>query len=157
MAKVAFVFPGQGSQSVGMGQAIFEQNEAARAVFEEAEAALPGIQKLCFEGPVEALQLTANTQPAVVTTSVALLRALGETPDVAAGHSLGEYSAHVAAGTLSLSDAVRTVRKRGEYMQEAVPVGEGAMAAVMKAEAALVEEVCASIDGIVEPANYNSP
>jgi [acyl-carrier-protein] S-malonyltransferase len=127
-------------------------------VFEEADAALgESLSTLCFEGPEEELTLTANTQPAVLTTSIALLRALGETCDVVAGHSLGEYSAQVAAGTLQLTDAVRLVRKRGRYMQEAVPVGEGAMAAVLKAERETVERICAETQGIVEPVNYNSP
>ena len=115
------------------------------------------LTKLCFEGPADTLKLTANTQPAVVTTSIALFRALGETPDVAAGHSLGEYSAHVAAGTFSFADAVRTVRMRGGFMQDAVPVGEGAMAAILKASRETVDAVCEAVDGIVEPVNYNSP
>jgi [acyl-carrier-protein] S-malonyltransferase len=158
MGKVAFVFPGQGSQKVGMGRAAFESSELARAVFDEADEALgEPISKLCFEGPEESLQLTANTQPAVLTASIAILRALDAPFDVVAGHSLGEYSAHVAAGTLGLADAVRLVRKRGQYMQEAVPYGEGAMAAVLKADRTLVERICAEVPGLVEAVNYNSP
>ena len=158
MGKVAFVFPGQGSQKVGMGFEAYEASPAARAVFDEADAALgEALSRMCFEGPEEDLKLTANTQPAVLATSVALLRALDESFDVVAGHSLGEYSAHVAAGTLPLSDALRLVRKRGQYMQEAVPYGEGAMAAVLKADRALVERICAEVPGLVEAVNYNSP
>jgi [acyl-carrier-protein] S-malonyltransferase len=158
MGKVAFVFPGQGSQKVGMGREAFESSELARAVFDEADETLgEPISKLCFEGPEESLQLTANTQPAVLTVSIAILRALDAPFDVVAGHSLGEYSAHVAAGTLGLADAVRLVRKRGQYMQEAVPYGEGAMAAVLKADRTLVERICAEVPGLVEAVNYNSP
>lgn len=158
MSKVAFVFPGQGSQKVGMGLDAYEASDAARAVFEEADAALgEPLSRLCFEGPEEDLKLTANTQPAVLATSVALLRALGARFDVVAGHSLGEYSAHVAAGTLGLADALRLVRKRGQYMQDAVPYGEGAMAAVLKADRAMVERICAEVPGLVELVNYNSP
>jgi [acyl-carrier-protein] S-malonyltransferase len=158
MGKVAFVFPGQGSQKVGMGLDAFEASDAARVVFEEADAALgEPLSRLCFEGPEEDLKLTANTQPAVLATSVALLRALDAPFDVVAGHSLGEYSAHVAAGTLGLADALRLVRKRGQYMQDAVPYGEGAMAAVLKADRAMVERICDEVPGLVEPVNYNSP
>jgi [acyl-carrier-protein] S-malonyltransferase len=158
MGKVAFVFPGQGSQNVGMGRDAFDSSGAARAVFEEVDEALgEALSQLCFEGPEDDLKLTANTQPAVLAASIATLRALDAEFDVVAGHSLGEYSAHVAAGTLNLSDAVRLVRKRGQYMQEAVPYGEGAMAAVLKADRALVERICAEVSGLVEPVNYNSP
>lgn len=158
MGKVAFVFPGQGSQKVGMGKAVHDAFDVSRSVFEAADEALgSSISTLCFEGPESELTLTANTQPALVTTSIALLRALDVRCDVAAGHSLGEYAAHVAAGTLDFADAVRLVRKRGGYMQDAVPVGVGAMAAILKAERALVEEVCAATPGVVEAVNFNAP
>lgn len=155
---VAFVFPGQGSQKVGMGREACDASPAAKAIFDEADAALgESLSTLCFEGPDEDLRLTRNTQPAVLTNSVALLRMLDATPDVVAGHSLGEYSAHVAAGTIDFADAVRVVRARGEYMQEAVPVGVGAMAAVLKMERAPLEAICEQTPGVVEPVNYNSP
>jgi [acyl-carrier-protein] S-malonyltransferase len=127
-------------------------------VFKEADEALgETLSQLCFEGPEDDLKLTANTQPAVLTATIAVLRALDERFDVVAGHSLGEYSAHVAAGTLDFADAVRLVRKRGQYMQEAVPFGEGAMAAVLKADRTLVERICAEVPGLVEAVNYNTP
>jgi [acyl-carrier-protein] S-malonyltransferase len=161
----AFIFPGQGSQAAGMGRELSEKYPAARAVFEEADDALGfALSKLCFEGPAEDLQLTENTQPAILATSIAALRA-GEAeglprPAFVAGHSLGEYSALVAAGALGLADAVRTVRKRGRYMQEAVPVGEGAMAAVLGADLETIESVCAEArrgSEVCSAANINSP
>jgi [acyl-carrier-protein] S-malonyltransferase len=158
MRKIAFVFPGQGAQKVGMGKAAFDAHEPARVTFLRADEALGfSLSTLCFEGPDTELALTANTQPAILTASIALLRAFGETPDVAAGHSLGEYAANVCAGTLAFEDAVRIVRFRGLAMQDAVPVGAGAMSAVMGADTAALEEICRSTDGVVEPVNYNSP
>ena len=162
--RMAFIFPGQGSQSPGMGKDLAERFPVARQVFEEADDALGfAISRLCFEGPAEDLQLTENTQPAILTVSVAAFRAMTEegvsAPAFVAGHSLGEYSALVAAGTLSLSDAVRTVRARGRYMQEAVPVGTGAMAAVLGGELGDIERVCeeARQNQICSIANFNSP
>lgn len=160
----AIVFPGQGSQSPGMGKELAENFPIARQVFEEADDALGfAISRLCFDGPAEDLQLTENTQPAILTVSVAAFRAMLAAgigaPAFVAGHSLGEYSALVAAGALSLSDAVRTVRARGRYMQEAVPVGTGAMAAVIGGELSEIERVCAeaSRDQVCSIANLNSP
>jgi [acyl-carrier-protein] S-malonyltransferase len=160
---IAFLFPGQGSQKVGMGQALAEAFPECRAVFDEADAALgEPLSRLCFEGPEDQLALTENTQPAILTVSVAaarLLRARGIRPAFVAGHSLGEYSAHVVAGTLDFRDAVRIVRQRGRYMQEAVPVGAGAMAALLGADEALAVQACTeAADGeVVSPANLNGP
>ena len=163
MGKLAFIFPGQGSQRAGMGKALAEQFPAARAVFDQADQALGfPLSKLCFEGPEEELKLTANTQPAILTTSVAAYRVLEEkgiAPDYVAGHSLGEYSALVASGCLSLPEAVVTVRNRGTYMQEAVPAGQGAMAALLGLPLPEVQQVCeqAAQGQVVVPANLNSP
>ena len=163
LTMIAFVFPGQGAQQVGMGRALAERFSECRETFEHADAALDmSISRLCFEGPADQLMLTEYTQPALVAVSTAAARVLmarGVQPAFLAGHSLGEYSAHVVAGTLSLGDALRTVRSRGRYMQEAVPVGEGAMAAVLGLEARLVAQACeeASRGEIVSPANLNAP
>ncbi len=161
--KLAFIFPGQGSQSPGMGREVADAYPAARAVFEEADDALGfKLSALCFEGSAEELQLTENTQPAILTVSIATLRALEaegvRTPSAVAGHSLGEYSALVAAGGLKLSDAVRVVRLRGRYMQEAVPVGAGAMAAVIGADLRTIAATCeeARQCEVCAPANINS-
>jgi [acyl-carrier-protein] S-malonyltransferase len=161
--RLAYIFPGQGSQFSGMGSELAEKYPASREAFEEADDALGfSISRLCFSGTAEELQLTENTQPAILTTSIATLRALAtegiKAPEYVAGHSLGEYSALVAAGAISLADAVRTVRLRGRFMQEATPVGSGAMAAVMGADVSTVEEACkeAAQDDVCSPANINS-
>jgi [acyl-carrier-protein] S-malonyltransferase len=163
---IAFLFPGQGAQKVGMGKALAAELTICRETFREADAALgESLSRLCFEGPEDQLLLTENTQPAILATSVAAWRALdaeGVRAAFAAGHSLGEYSAHVAAGTLSFADALRTVRRRGRYMQEAVPVGEGAMAAILGLDEAQVTSACADAarelaGRVVTPANLNAP
>jgi len=163
--RIAFLFPGQGSQAVGMGRALAEQFPLAAETFAEADEALGfSLSNLCFNGPEEELRLTENTQPAILTVSVAAWRVLagqGVEPALAAGHSLGEWSAHVAAGTLSFADAVRAVKARGCAMQQAVPAGQGAMAAVLALDAAQVAEACAEAareTGLtVAAANLNSP
>ena len=163
MGKVAFVFPGQASQYPGMGRELVEKYPLAREVFEEADRALGfSISKMCFEGTEDELKLTANTQPAILTCSVAVYRVAAEKglqPDFVAGHSLGEYSALVAAGSLKFTDAVQLVRKRGTYMQEAVPAGEGAMAAILGLSPAVVADACkrAAEGAVCSAANLNSP
>ena len=163
---IAFVFPGQGAQKVGMGQSLATAFPVCRDVFAEADAALgESLSTMCFEGPAESLQMTENTQPAILAMSVAVLRLLesrGIQASFAAGHSLGEYSAHVAAGTFSFADALRTGRRRGRYMQEAVPSGEGAMAAILGLDTEAVTRACAetmnAMSGrVVSPANLNGP
>ncbi len=164
MTKRAFIFPGQGSQYPGMGKDLADNFPVARHLFEEADDALGSkLSTLCFDGPEDQLKLTANTQPAILTASIAALRVLqaetGVTADYLAGHSLGEYSALVAAGSISFADAVRTVRARGTFMQEAVPVGVGAMAAILGVEPDMLADICAeaSQGEVVSPANFNSP
>ena len=160
----AFVFPGQGSQFAGMGREIADASPAARRVFEEVDEALGfSLSKLCFEGPDEDLKLTENTQPAILTTSIAILEAIrergGSEPDLVAGHSLGEYSAIVCAGGLSVKEAASIVKSRGRFMQEAVPVGQGAMAAILGPSLEEIEALCAeaSEGEVVSPANVNAP
>ncbi len=163
MSKLAFLFPGQASQYPGMGKELAEKFPAARGVFDQADAAAGfSVSRLCFEGSEDDLKLTANTQPAMLTASLAAYRVLeekGMAPDYVAGHSLGEYSALVAAGALAFADAVKLVRLRGQFMQEAVPAGQGAMAAILGLAPAQVAEICKkSANGeIVAPANLNSP
>lgn len=164
MAKRALIFPGQGSQYAGMGKELAENFAVARDTFAEADEALGfSLSTLCFEGPEEELKLTTNTQPAILTASIAVLRVVqaetGLSGDYLAGHSLGEYSALVAAGAMAFGDAVRTVRARGAFMQEAVPVGVGAMAAMLSIEPAVLAEICAEAaqGEVVSPANFNSP
>lgn len=163
MGKLAFLFPGQGAQYIGMGKQIADEYKSADAIFDEASEVLGfDMKKMIFEGDEETLKITENTQPAILTTSVALLQPVlekGIKPDVVAGLSLGEYSAHVAAGTMTFRGAVALVRKRGKFMQEAVPVGVGTMAAIIGLDSEAVKECCkkASSEGIVEPANFNCP
>ena len=163
--RLAFLFPGQGSQTVGMGRDLYEKFPIAKQTFEEADEALEfAISKLCFEGPEEQLKLTEFTQPAIFTVSIAAQRVLAEkgiTPSFVAGHSLGEYSANVAAGVLSVRDAVRALRSRGQFMQDAVPAGQGAMAAILgmtpEDAAKLCADAAAESGEVVSPANFNSP
>lgn len=164
MSKIAFVFPGQGAQAIGMGKDVYEALPQSRAIFEKGDEVLGfPLSGLVFEGPDSELKQTVNTQPALVTASVAYLEALSGlqvTPDYVAGHSLGEYSALVAAGVLSYEDAVRLVRLRGQFMEEAVPGGQGAMAAVLGADREALTELCRSITAAgtpVELANVNCP
>ncbi len=161
--SIAFLFPGQGSQSVGMGKDLYDNHPVARQTFEEADDALGyKLSQVCFEGPEDQLRLTEITQPAILTVSIAALRVLQARmpkPAFVAGHSLGEYSAHVTSGTFAFADAVRTVRNRGKYMQEAVPVGVGAMAAILGMDLEKLTAICAEAaqGEVCQPANINSP
>ena len=165
MSKIAFVFPGQGSQTVGMMKELYSNYSVVREVFKEADEALGfGLSSLCFEGPEDQLRLTYNTQPAILTCSIAAMKVLNENgikPDIAAGHSLGEYSALVAANAISFADAVRTVRKRGQFMQEAVPVGQGSMAAVLGLDGDKIIQICQNAEAVtgkaVQAVNFNCP
>lgn len=163
MNKTAFIFPGQGAQTIGMGKDFYDNFDAAKKLFDEADDALGySIRKMCFEGSEDDLKLTANTQPAILVVSVIvneILKSEGVTADIAGGHSLGEYSALVAAGTLKFSDAVVLVHKRGQFMQEAVPVGEGSMAAIIGLDDETIVEICAEVSvlGEVQAVNFNCP
>ena len=164
MKKIAFIFPGQGSQTVGMGKELYERFPVAKAVFDAADEALGfSITDMCFNGPEDELRKTFNTQPAILTVSIAcyeVLKEHGITPTIVAGHSLGEYSALVSAGALSFKDAVQLVRKRGQLMQEAVPLGEGSMAAILGLERQVVTDICHEAQaqfGAVQAVNFNSP
>ncbi len=160
VVSIAALFPGQGSQAIGMAKDFYENSPAAKAVLDEAEQALPGLLEIMWQGPEEVLKLTVNQQPALVAAGAAAFAAYNEAnkpePSYTAGHSLGEFTAYVAAGSLTVAQAVKLVRKRGRYMQEAVPEGVGAMAAVMKVNKDTVVQICNETQGVVEVANFNS-